>query len=79
MSDFMAIAIKRPCKGSTSNDCLHKDLPCQINIRRQDKELVIIRRIGAQSQQVIGIGDLVWVVRLAGAAAVFGFSGCTYQ
>ena len=85
MHDFMAFAIKRPRKGRSlkiavragtrRNDCLRKDLPAHINIRRQDKALVIVVSIGGQGQQVIFSGDLVGGVWVASAAGVFGKRG----
>ena len=82
LDDLMPVAVKCSCKGSPlkiaakpligirGNDCRRKDLPCQINIRRQDKAFAVIRSIGSQGQQIWFCGNLVWVVRIACAAAI---------
>src|SRR4030042_2644407 len=80
ISDFIAVAVKCPRKGCSlkttartgirGNDCRRKDLPFHINIRRQDKALTVICGSASQIQQVVHIGDLIWVVRFTSAAAV---------
>ena len=60
-----------------SDDGPFEDLPAgqarsQVDVGGQDEMLIIIVGILAEQHQVLGRGDLVRIVSLARAAAVFG-------
>ena len=82
MRDRVAVSVKdageeRPptrCNDSLVEDLASGEVGVQVDVGRQDEVLVVVFGRLAQGDQIRSRGDLVWVVRLTRAAAVFGVS-----